>query len=275
MMQLAGIAVDAISVGGLETCIQLPGYDLAFDIGRCPRSAVFRSQVFFTHAHIDHLGGIAQHAATRSLMGLSPPVYAMHPSIIEDVSVLLDAWRRLDGSDLPCELVPLSPGENLSVARDAVVRPFRSPHRILCQGYCIWRTRRKLLPELVGQPESEIRARRLRGQPVSAEVELPELAFTGDSLIEVVEKEVAVRQARVLVMEVTFVDERVSVQQTRSKGHIHLDEVIERADLFENEAILFTHLSARYSGEEALAVLDRRLPASLRERVTLLLPKES
>lgn len=274
MLQLAGLGLDAISVGGLETCIQVPGWDLAFDIGRCPRSAVHRGRVFFTHAHIDHLGGIAQHAATRSLLGLTPPVYGLHPALIPDVEVLLDAWRRLDGSELLCELVPIQPGDSLELGRDIVIRPFLAPHRVRCQGYAIWRRRRKLLPELVGQPQEAIRARRMRGEPVSHDALAPELAFTGDSLIEVVEREPAVRQARVLVIEVTFYDERVSVAQCRSKGHIHLDEVIEREELFENEAILFTHLSARYSGDEAAAILDRRLPPRLRERVTLLRPPE-
>ena len=35
-MDLGGVNIEAISVGGLETCIQLPGAKLAFDIGRCP-----------------------------------------------------------------------------------------------------------------------------------------------------------------------------------------------------------------------------------------------
>jgi ribonuclease Z len=76
----------------------------------------------------------------------------------------------------------------------------------------------------------------------------------------VVEREEVVRKARVLVIEVTFVDERVSVEQCRSKGHVHLFEVVERAELFRNEALLFTHFSARYSAAEIVAALDRSLP---------------
>ena len=52
------------------------------------------------------------------------------------------------------------------------------------------------------------------------------------------------------------------------------DEVIDRADAFENEAILFTHTSARYGHAEALDILRRRLPPSLAGRVTLLPPPE-
>ena len=50
-----------------------------------------------------------------------------------------------------------------------------------------------------------------------------------------------------------------------------LDEVVERAALFENEAVLMTHFSARYKAREVVAALDARLPSGLRERVTPLL----
>jgi ribonuclease Z len=205
-------------------------------------------------------------------MGMTPPTYILPPSIIPGVEALFEVWRALDGSDLPCRLVPLGPGASLPLDREWSIRPFRSPHRILCQGYALWRSRKRLRPELVGLPEPEIRRRRLAGEEVATDVALPEIAFTGDALIEVVEQVEAVRTARLLIVEVTFYDDRVSVEQCRSKGHIHLDEVIERAALFQNQAILFTHLSARYTGDEAQAILDRRLPPGLRERVTLLRP---
>jgi ribonuclease Z len=64
----------------------------------------------------------------------------------------------------------------------------------------------------------------------------------------------------------------VSVEKARSKGHVHLDEIAERADLFENEALLFTHFSSRYQPYQIERALDRRLPPHLRERVHALLP---
>lgn len=272
MMNLAGVAVEAVSIGGLETCIQLPGYDLAFDIGRCPRSAVSRRTVLFTHAHIDHLGGIVQHAATRSLLGMSPPTYVLPPPLLRDVEALFEVWRRLDRSELPCNLVPLAPGEALPLRRGLVARPFRSLHRVVCQGYVLWRENRRLRPDLVGAPQEAIRAARARGEDVSVTEEVPELAFTGDTLVDVLDREPALLHARLLIIEVTFLDDRVSVEQTRSKGHVHLDEILARAELFQNERILMTHLSARYPAEEAERILDRRLPPALREKVTLLRP---
>ncbi|MDP2308819.1 MAG: MBL fold metallo-hydrolase [Pseudomonadota bacterium] len=271
-MKLAGIDVEAVSVGGLETCIELPAFDIAFDIGRCPMSAVKRPRVLFTHAHMDHMGGIAYHAATRDLVGMKPPTYFVPRENYEDVLGLLDAWRRLDRSTLPCNVHACGPGDRVDIGGGRIAEPFRSPHRVPCQGYAIVSTRKKLRADLVGLPPQELQRRRLAGEVVSEDHEVVDVAFTGDTVIDVVDREEKVRTARLLILEVTFLDERVPVDKARSKGHVHLDEVIERAALFQNEALLFTHFSARYSADQIVRILDARLPPGLRERVTPLLP---
>jgi ribonuclease Z len=273
MPRLAGHRVEGISVGGVETCIDCPELKLCFDIGRCPDEAVNRPTVLFTHAHMDHMGGVAWHAATRDLRGMAPPTYVVPRENEQAFGELFEAWRKLDRSEVPHRVVALGPGEEWELPNRLRVRPFRSPHRVPCQGYSLWSKRRKLRREYLGLPSQALRELRARiGDEMYLLRDVPELAFTGDTLIEVVEREEAVRRARVLVIEVTFVDDRVSVEQCRSKGHVHLYEVAERAALFENEALLFTHFSARYRPHEILAALDRTLPAELRERVTALLP---
>jgi len=271
MPLLAGLDVGGISVGGLETCIDVPAWKLAFDIGRCPREVVARPTILFTHAHMDHMGGVAMHTATRSLLGMVPPTYVVPHKNVEAFAALFEAWRRLDGSDLPHEVVPLGPGEELELSKRLVARPFAAPHRVHCQGYALWSRGTRLKPELRGRPQEEIRRLRVdEGREVTEVFETPELVFTGDSLIEIVEQQEVVRTARRLVMEVTFVDDRVSVEQCRSKGHVHLYEVAERAELFQNEALLLTHFSARYSAREIEQALDLHLPPDLRARTTAL-----
>ena len=269
-LTLAGLDVRATSVAGLETCIELPGLKLAFDIGRGPRSAVRNPVVLFTHAHIDHMGGIAHHVATRSLMKMKPPMYVMPKAVVGAVENLLDAFRALDGSELPATLVGLSPGESVSVGKRRIARPLRAFHPVHCQGYAIMELRKRLRPDLAREGKQAIAAARERGEEVSSTWEHPLVVFSGDTKIEFIEHNECARKADLLIMEVTFVDDRVSVESARANGHIHIDEVIERADMFENKAILFTHLSARYRQDEAQAAINAKLPPSLRERVTLL-----
>lgn len=270
-MKLAGIDVDARSVGGVETCIQLPAMNLCFDIGRCPKGAINLPRIFLTHAHMDHAAGLAYHASQRDLMGRSAPTYYVPHSNLADFEALFEVYRRLDCSQMPCQLKGIGPGDCLELTPKRKIMPFRSPHRVFCQGYAVQEQKQKLRPEFLALSGQEIHQLRLGGTQVSDEVTQISVAFTGDTLIEVVEREEAVRKARLLIMEATFLDNDVSVGSARSKGHIHLDEIIDRAELFENEHILLTHFSARYSPQHVRDILERKLPESLRTRVTPLL----
>lgn len=276
MLQLAGVDVNAISIGGHETCIDLPGFKVAFDVGRAPDFSVARELVCFTHAHVDHMAGVVWHCATRALRGMKPPRYVIGKENEAAFRDMFDAWRRLDRSELPHELVIVSPGEELALSSEHRLRPFFSPHRAPCQGYALWSRRQKLKQEHLGLAPNEIRALRAKqGDAVFDTIETPEVAFCGDTLIDVVEREEVVRKAKLLILEVTFLDDRVSVAQARGSGHVHLAELAERADLFENEAILLTHFSPRYTRAEILVALKRGLPERFHDRCTPLLEGRS
>ena len=270
-LNLAGIPVGGHSVGGFETWIHLPAMGMSFDIGRGHEDSLACETILFTHSHIDHLGGIATHAAARALRGMRPPTYVLPPHVIPHVKKLLDAWRSLDGGELPCKLVPLGVGEGFELKNRYIARPYHAIHRAAAHGYVISEFRDKLKQVHHGKPGQELKRLRDAGESIYDRGEVPVVAFTGDTCIDVVDREVDLRKARLLIMEVTFLDERVTVASAREMGHIHLDEVIERADLFENEAILMTHFSPRYNKARIRQVLDERLPPILRDRVTPLL----
>ena len=60
--------------------------------------------------------------------------------------------------------------------------------------------------------------------------------------------------------------------RAREYAHIHLDDIVQRASLFENEAIVLTHFSLRYRPEEILEALGT-LPAGVSKRVIPFLPR--
>ena len=55
--------------------------------------------------------------------------------------------------------------------------------------------------------------------------------------------------------------------------HIHFDDIAAFADRFENETIVLTHFSRRYSRSEIRDEIRRRCPAVLRDRIRLALPE--
>src|SRR5204862_2958646 len=109
---------------------------------------------------------------------------------------------------------------------------------------------RKLKLELVGLPQEKIAERARSGEEVHDHFERPEISFPGDTMIDVVDREESVRKARVLLLECTFMEDKVPVAKARQGGHVHLDEIAARADLFQNEAIVLTHFSRRYHAKE-------------------------
>jgi len=262
--------LEGLSVGSYGTCIMLPTMGVALDMGRCPEPAVHFDTVLLSHGHIDHIGGLGHHCARRELMRLTPPTYVMAPNLVEPVEALMAAYRALDGSKLPYTPVVVEPGDEYQTAKGHIVRPFQSYHVVPSQGYGIWSMKRKLLPEFHGLPGKQIAKLRQEGVEVSAVVETPEVAWTSDTRPDVVDAEEVVRTARLLIMEATFLDSRVSAIKARRTFHTHLDDIIELERRFQNEEIVLTHFSMRYTFSEAVAILLERLPVGLRERLAFL-----
>ena len=100
-----------------------------------------------------------------------------------------------------------------------------------------------------------------------------ELAYVTDTLLGVVDQHPSLFRTRVLILECTFLDDRKSVESSRRSKHVHLDELIERAELFENEALVLVHFSQLYSPAEVHSILQRRCPPRLQERLVVFAPR--
>ena len=64
-------------------------------------------------------------------------------------------------------------------------------------------------------------------------------------------------------------EKRADLWVIKGECHMHLDDVVERADRFHNELIIFSHFSTRYHPQEIRRFIDGKLPANLVERVKL------
>ncbi len=267
---LGGMPLHGVSSGGIRTCLELPSWKLLVDVGAVDHHQVPANTVLITHGHLDHLGGIANHIALRELMGQKPGRYIMPPEILEDVEDLLAVWRRLDKASLEAELIPLAPGETLDLDRSRHVVPFAVDHRVVSQGYLLYSRTSKLLPEFEGLPGDELARLRKTGHDITTDVNQVEFAFSGDTRIEGLLANKQALTAKRLVMEATFLDERVSVEKARSVGHIHLDEICEHAQAFQCEYLVLTHFSLRYNRRQAWDIIRQVLPADLLERTVIL-----
>jgi ribonuclease Z len=136
-------------------------------------------------------------------------------------------------------------------------------------GFVVWERRRKLKPEFVGLPGDKIRDLRLSGTDVTSEVRTPRFAYLGDSSPEGLDRCPAMYDAQVLVMEMTFVAPSHRRDKIHKFGHIHLDDFIERRARFNNEIVIASHFSTRYSTKRIRDLVARKVPDMLGGRLHL------
>lgn len=70
-------------------------------------------------------------------------------------------------------------------------------------------------------------------------------------------------------MELTFLAPGHRREKIHKYGHIHLDDLVERADKFQNEVIIGAHVSTRYHPDRAQKLVEKRVPEPLRSRLRL------
>jgi ribonuclease Z len=156
---------------------------------------------------------------------------------------------------------------------DLWIRPFRTLHSVPSLGYALVRKVQKLKDEFRALSPAEIVALKATGEDLFRYEDRVELAYVTDSLIDVVDHEPWLLRAKVLILECTFVGDGKSRQDAREKMHVHLDEIVERADAFQNEALVLMHFSQSHQPGEVRRLLAERLPSSLRERVVPFVPE--
>ena len=264
-VEAAGIEIEGVSIAGHESFYKVPGFRTLLEFGRAPEDVVGYANVCVTHGHLDHMAGFAHHASRRRLGGLPPARVFVPAEAAGDAAAWLAASERLENVDYGVELVPASPGDRVRLRNDLELRVLPGRHRVPTVGYLFSEVRHKLLAELEGRPGAEIAERRAHGETVTRREEIPLLAYPGDCSAEVFDAAPELFDARVLLIECSFVLPE-DVDRARDYAHIHLDDLAARAARFRNEAIVLTHFSLRYRNEQILEALAG-LPDGLRERV--------
>jgi ribonuclease Z len=272
-LQTEHFLIEGRSRAGHETFFRVRDLGIALDIGRCPDLVVSMPQVFVTHAHLDHAAGIPFYAGQRHLQRLGEGTIYVPAEAADDVRELLAVQMKLTGADLDgVSIVGVAAGEELRVGRSLYVRGYAAPHRVAARGYEFIERRHHLREEFVGRDHTEIAALRRDGVQVDEEYRCPILFYTGDTDRGLLETCDALYKAEVLMIECSFVAEGHQDRAARYR-HIHIDDIAEFAERFENHLIVLTHFSRRYSGDEIRTAVRRRLPYALHERIRLGLPE--
>lgn len=268
-----GYSLSGVSVGGLYTALKVKQLSALLDVGFAARSFAGVDNLFLSHGHADHIGALNAVLGLRGLLRKSRLRVFLPAEIQEPVTQVLSTLSGLQRYDLTIDAVPVRPSDEFELRADLSVRAFRTYHPVPSVGYQFFQRVNKLRPEYRHLSGNTIAELRQKGEPLFDTQERLEFAYATDTLVSVLSDHPSLFRTKVLVLECSFLDDRKDLEKSRAGCHIHLDELLEHAERFENEALVLMHFSQLYSPSEVHEILRRRCPRQLFERIVAFAPQ--
>ena len=262
------------SVAGEETVIVAPELDCTFDIGKCPREALTVNHVLLSHGHADHVAGLPYYFAQRDFQGIANGTVLAPASLVEPLEDLMRAWGRVEGHVPPHKFVGMTDGDEYEIRRGLLVRAFAVRHVRGALGYSVVEVRHKLKEEFVGLEGPQIVELKDKGVEITNRIEVPLVAYLGDTAKMDFSHLPHVANARVLLIECTFFDDEHADRANLGK-HIHVKDLPEVLDGLDNERIVIIHVTRRTNMGPARKILKATLPKETLQRVSFLMSKRS
>ena len=263
------LTIEGYSRAAVQTYWRIPELKLGFDLGAQPWGFMGTSVWFVSHTHLDHVAALPVYVARRRMMKMEPPTIYLPEHTIETVEKILKLFTRLDRGRMPCQLLPLKPGDEVELSREHVVTVSATKHTVPSLGFVVWERRRKLKTEYQSLSGAEIRDLRLAGTEVTEERRVPRVAYLGDSAPEGLDNCPAMFEAQVLITELTFVAPGHRKEKIHKFGHMHLDDLLARRERFKNELILAGHFSTRYNTKQIRQLVEKAVPDMFDGRLQL------
>jgi len=263
------LTIEGYSRAAVQSYWRIPELKLGFDLGAQPWDFMGTPTWFVSHTHLDHIAALPVYVARRRMMKMDPPVIYLPEHAIDLVQHVLKAFQRLDRGRLPCELIPVRPGDGFELSRELVVEAVATRHTVPSLGYIVWERRKKLKAEYQSLTGDQIRDVRLSGVEVSEERRFPLVAYTGDTAPEGLDANPAMYEAKILITEMSFVAPSHRKDKIHKHGHMHLDDFVQRQARFQNELVIAAHFSTRYHDKQILHFVRKSLPGMLDGRLHL------
>lgn len=264
-----GLTIEGWSRAAVQSYWRVPELKIGFDLGAQPWDFMGTPNWFLSHTHLDHVAALPVYVARRRMMKMEPPTIFVPSEAVDDVKRLMMVFQRLDRGRQTAHIEGVDPGDEIDLSRELVVTVFATTHTVPSRGFVVWDRRQKLKDEYLGLPGEKIRDLRMAGTPVTREVRLPLVCYTGDTSPAGLDACPPAFDAKVLITEMSFFRAAHRKDKIHKFGHMHLDDFIERAPRFKNELIVAGHFSTRYHGNEVKRVLENKLPPELKAKMKL------
>lgn len=261
------------SVGGVESVVIAPELDCVFDIGKCPAEALTVNHVLLTHGHMDHAAGLPYYFSQRDFQGIADGTALVPRELAGPLDKLLQAWGEVEGHVAPYRLVAMSDGDDYQIRRGLLARAFATRHVRGSLGFSLVEVRNKLKAEYLDLTGPQIVALKDKGVEITDRIEVPLVAYLGDTARANYSDLPHVAGARALIIECTFFDPE-HTRRAKLGKHLHVEDLPSVLEGMDNERIVITHVSRRTYMGEAMKILRKVLPKDILQRVSFLMGRK-
>lgn len=236
--------VQGLSVAGEASVVMIPEMDVCFDMGVCPRAALPAKHVALSHGHMDHIGGLAYYCSQRRFQGMGTGRIICDARIAPSVQRMMAGYVDLEMQRTPFEVIPVQPEQMVEIKPNIFLRPFVVEHTAPSMGYVVVERRTKLRPEYVNFPQEKLRELKERNIEITRTLEIPLIAYIGDTAPGPHLVRPDVRTAQIIITECTFF-EPDHVERAKVGQHMHVNDVAEWLRVVECKHMVLTHISRR------------------------------
>jgi len=272
---LAHVIIDDLdiigySVAGEETVVAMPQLDVCFDVGRAPDQIISINHVLLTHGHMDHAAGIAYYLSHRKFSGQRPGTVLAPANLLGHIRKIISAWGKLDGNDIPAQLVGVKSGDEYQVKPNLFVKVFPTKHSRGSVGYTVIERRKKLKPEYTNLTGPQLVELKAEGITIDYPLEFPIVTYLGDTQYVDFSQLDYIAASRILIAECTFFEDEHSGRADAGR-HMHIDEFADLISQLQNEHIIITHLTQRTSMAEIRRILKQKIGKECCGKIILLM----
>lgn len=273
-LSLSGLTLLGDSIAGIGTAVVVKELKLCFDLGILRPEVLSSNVVFISHGHTDHVGEIFNYLAVRALEHRNAASLLVPAGIGEPLRRTLQTWQDLAGSRFDYQVFELHPGAAVPLKAGITVTPFEVDHSIQTFGFLVEETVTKLKRQYVSLPTEEIaRARSAGDRDMFFADVRPLFAYVPDTLPSGLDRlPDSAWNARILMVESSFLDDRKPLRKIRLGNHVRLDDITARLDRFHGQHVVLFHFSRIYRVDEIEGIVRSQLPEQWLDRVHCFLP---
>ena len=267
-MSIFDLQITLYSTALYTTWIFIDQWKLLFDAGDGVTAGLLHKSrkvqtVALTHADRDHLAGLLQFLQLNGRPGAPRLLYPRDSNSFRSLAAFTAQFDPTTSAGVVWQAV--APGDVIPLQKQLQLRVRPSLHwrdvpadQVKVVAYTVQHAASSLRPDLLGLPQAELDAIRLRdGRDSLMNTRTHDLlTFSGDTPLMPAD---AWGQPQLLIHEATFLDDETAADAaaTRYNRHSGLPGVLDMALALAPQGLILTHFSLRYAPEEIIATIQR------------------